>query len=208
MFYHNYLPNVSSLLHPLYQLLKKTRKWHWDKSCEDAYAKAKELIAKNVCLTHFEPGLPIILATYAGPRGIGAVLSHCTNSGEKAICFGSRSLTGAEQNYSQLDREGLAIVWAERKMKDYLFGQSFGLITDKPIAVILSPNKATPAMVAARLQIWASFLSNYNYIIESRSTEEHANADFCSRLPFEVESKTAHVSAIDASMKINWKHFP
>jgi hypothetical protein len=150
MYYHNHLPNVSSLLHPLYQLLKKNRKWHFDKSCEDAYAKVKELIANNVCLTHFEPAPRIILATDAGPRGIGAVLSHRTSSGEKLICFASRSLTEAEQNYSQLDREGLAIVWAVRKMNDYLFGRSFELITDnKPIAAILSPNKATPSMVAA-----------------------------------------------------------
>ena len=60
------------------------------------------------------------------------------------------------------------------------------MITDnKPIAAILAPDRATPPMVAARLQRWSSFLSGLEYKIECRSTKENANADFCSRLPLE-----------------------
>jgi len=93
------------------------------------------------------------LASDASPYGIGAVLSTSTPEGERPICFALRSLTKAEQNYSQLDREGLSIVWAVRKMSDYLYGLHFTLITDnRPIAMILASDKATPPMVTARLQ--------------------------------------------------------
>jgi hypothetical protein len=84
-------------------------------------------------------------------------------------------------------------------MSDYLYGRQFVLITDnKPIAAILAPDKATPPMVAARLQRWSSFLSSYEYKIEYRSTKDNANADFCSRLPLEqVKVNKVHVSLID-----------
>ena len=200
-YYHNHLPNVSAVLNPLNQLLKQNRKWCWDKSCDDAYAKVKELIAADTCLTHFDPDQTIVLATDAGPNGIGCVLSNRTRIGDRPICFASRSLTAAEQNYSQLDKEGLAIVWAVKKMSDYIYGRHFILVTDnRPMASILSPVKATPPMVAARLQRWASFLSGYDYEIECRTTSENANADFMSRLPVknQADNRALRVSSIDA----------
>jgi hypothetical protein len=199
-FYHNHLPNVSTILHPLHQLLQKNKKWNWDDKCNTAFNKVKQLIAADSCLIHFNPDLPIVLATDASPVGIGSVLSHRTPSGDRPICFASRSLSKAEQNYSQLDREGLSIVWAVKKMSDYLFGRQFTLITDnRPIAAILAPDKATPRMVAARLQRWSSFLSSYDYKIEYRNTKDNANADFLSRLPVDQRtvSSTNRVSSID-----------
>ena len=138
-------------------------------------------------------------------------MSHQTADGERPICFASRSLTKAEQNYSQLDREGLSIVWAVKKMSDYIYGRHFTLVTDnRPIAAILSPNKATPPMVAARLQRWASFLSGYDYTIEQCSTQKHANADFLSHFPLSSRPKSEKVpvSAIDGFFEEQFEALP
>ena len=199
MYYANHLPNVSTVMHPLYKLLKKNQKWVWDQKCDQAFKAVKEMIAADTCLVHFDPEKTITLAADASPYGLGAILSHRTETGEKPICFALRTLTQAEQNYSQLDREGLALVWAVKKMYDYIYGRKFILITDnKPIAAILSPTKATPPMVAARLQRWASILSGFEYELENRSTKENTNADFMSRFPVEQPRHSGRVSAIDA----------
>jgi len=173
------LPNVSTVLYPLNQLLNKSTKWKWTVACENAFTTVKQLIASDTCLTHFDPTSPLVLSTDASPYGIGAVLAHRTADGdERPICFASRTLTKAEQNYSQLDKDGLSIVWGVQKMSDYIYGRRFTIITDnRPIAAILSPDKATPPMVAARLQRWSSFLSGYDYAIEYRTTQKHGNAD-------------------------------
>jgi len=124
-YYHNHLPPISDVLHPLNELLKQNKKWCWDEACDQAFAKVKQLIAAETCLTHFDPKAPIVLAADVSPYGLGVVLSHRTASGERPICFASRSLTKAEQNYSQLDREGLSIVWGVKKMSRLHLRETF-----------------------------------------------------------------------------------
>jgi len=210
-YYRSHLPGISDILHPLNELLKQEKKWCWSLECDRAFKTVKQLIAADTCLTHFDATAPITLATDASGYGIGCVLSHRTSDGERPICFASRSLTKPEKNYSQLDREGLSIVWAVKKMSDYIYGRHFTLVTDnRPIAAILSPNKATPPMVAARLQRWSSFLSGYDYTIEQRSTHKHANADFLSRFPLPIRQKPKEVtvSAIDGFFEEQFEALP
>ena len=78
------------------------------------------------------------------------------------IAFASRTLTASEQNYSQLEKEALVLVFGVKKFHSYLFGRHFTLITNhKPLLSILSPKKAIPSLAAARLQHWAILMSAY-----------------------------------------------
>ena len=42
-YYHRFLPNLSSVLHTLNQLLDKDHTWEWSRECEDAFKEAKRL---------------------------------------------------------------------------------------------------------------------------------------------------------------------
>ncbi|GFX95184.1 retrovirus-related Pol polyprotein from transposon 17.6 [Trichonephila clavipes] len=49
----------------------------------------------------------------ASPVGIACVLSHIYPDGsERPIAFASRTLSGSEQKYSQIEKEVISIVWA------------------------------------------------------------------------------------------------
>ena len=136
-------------------------------------------------LTHYDPGRPLRLACDASPVGIGAFLSHITEDGsERPIALTSRTLTKAEVNYSQIDKEALALVWGVKKFHLYLFGRHFTLVTDhEPLTSIFSPKKGIPAITVARLQRYALFLAGFEYSIEYKNTTQHGNADGFSRLP-------------------------
>ncbi|XP_032879397.1 uncharacterized protein K02A2.6-like [Amblyraja radiata] len=188
-YYHKFLPNLSAILYPLNGLLKSGVKWNWSLECVKAFADSKALITSRKVLAHFDPAIPIKLACDASPYGIGAVLSHQFPGGhERPIAFASRSLSTAEKNYAQIDREALSLVWGVKKFNHYLYGQKFTLITDHQLLVsIFNPKKGVPLMTAQRLQRWALFLGAHRYDIQYRGTKLHGNADSLSRLDLCLE---------------------
>ena len=206
-YYGKFIPNLASLLHPLNTLLHRDCPWKWSEECETAFRQAKEKLISSSVLVHYDPSLPIRVAADASAYGVGAVLSHQVEGGERPIAFASRTLTATERNYAQVEKEALALIFAVKKFHLYLYGREFTLVTDhQPLTVILGPKKGVPPLAAARLQRWAILLSAYKYQIEFRSTKAHANADGLSRLPlresssegYATEPRIFNVSQIDA----------
>ena len=107
-YYARFVPNLCTLLHPLNGLLHKDIKWEWSKECDEAFRKAKEQLSSKSILTHYDPQLPVILACDASPYGVGAVISHICHIW--SFAFASRTLSKAEQNYAQIEREDLGII--------------------------------------------------------------------------------------------------
>ena len=76
---------------------------------EKAFQCSKELLTSSLLLVHFDPTLPVILACDDSKVDIGAVLAHrMPYGGERPIGYVLRSLTKAERNHSQLEKEGLS----------------------------------------------------------------------------------------------------
>ena len=120
-YYSKFLSNLSTRLAPLYKLLGKDVPWQWGASQERAFCSSKKLLTSSNLLIHFDPSLPLTLACDASAYGIGAVLAHRLPDGsEKPVGYISRTLTKAERNYSQLEKEGLACVFGVKKFYSYL----------------------------------------------------------------------------------------
>ena len=184
-YYRKHIPDMSTVLQPLNDLLVKNAKWKWDDKCKSSFRKICELLSSAEVLAHYDPNLNVELAVDASPFGLGCVISHrYENGSERPIAYASRSLTSAERNYSQIEREALAIIFGVARFHQYLYGRKFTLITDnKPLSLLIGPNNGIPVMAASRLQRWAIQLSGYQYDVKCKSSKDNANADGLSRLP-------------------------
>ena len=183
-YYSRYLPDLHSVIEPLNRLRSKSVPWQFNDAEKSAFDRLKTLISSDRVLTFYDPDLPLRLDTDASAVGLGAVLSHVINGVDRPIEFVSRTLKSAERNYSQIEREALAIVWSVRKFHRYLYARKFVLCTDhKPLEMIFDPYKALSEVASSRIQRWGMFLTSYRYTVEFRPTGKHANADMCSRFP-------------------------
>ena len=130
-FYNKFLPQSSTWLAPLHQLLKKNARWSWGRAQDRAFKKAKEALTSSHVLAHYNQDLPLILECDASPYGVGAVLSHEMEDGStKPIAFASRSLTPAEKRYAHLDKEALGIIFGVKRFHLYLAGRKFSIASD------------------------------------------------------------------------------
>lgn len=184
-FYSKFCVNMSDVLKPLYDLLKSNVTWNWDSKCDSAFIRIKKVLSSSPVLAHYDPSLQLILAVDSSPYGLGAVLLQRYGEGsERPICCASRTLNAAESNYSQLDKEALAIVFGVSRHHQYLYGRSFILRSDhRALSYIFGPNKGIPVTAASRIQRYAVKLAAYDFKIEFIRSDQNSFADALSRLP-------------------------
>ena len=184
-FYGKFLQNLSTVLAPLYRLLRKGVQWKWQSPEKEAFEAAKALLKSPKLLVHYDVDKEIILTCDASQYGLGAVLSHRTENGsERPIRYASRTLTSAERNYAQVDKEALAIIYGVKHFHQYLSGRKFLICSDhKPLMYLLGEHRGISPTASARVQRWALTLSGYQYEIVYKPGDQLANADGLSRLP-------------------------
>ena len=146
--------------------------------------KLKTALMSNLTLTHYNPNEQRYVASDTSNFGLGAVLLHEEEDGKlKPIHHASRTLLPAEMNYSQIEKEGLAIIFAIKKFHKYIYGREFVLQTDHhPLFTIFGSKKGIPTHTANHLQRWAMILLNYSFKMECLSSKEIAHVDGLSRL--------------------------
>ena len=196
-FYRRFIPRASTMLEPLNRLLQAKTPWVWGREQAYVFKKCKNTLINSGVLVHFDPKLPLVVVADSSSYGVGAVLCHIIDGVERPICFASRTLMSAERNYSQLEKEALAVVYALRKFHFYLWGQNhFTVVTDhKPLLGIFSSDKNIPPMSSGRIQRWSLLLQAYKFTLRHRSGTLLGTADALSRLPLNCNTDSTPVPA-------------
>jgi Reverse transcriptase (RNA-dependent DNA polymerase). len=177
--YRRFIKNFSRTARPLTQLLHKKAKWKWTEEEEIAFQTLKQHLITAPVLACPDFGRPFTLQTDASEYGLGAVLTQEIDHKERVIAYASRTLNNAEKNYSVTEKECLAIIWGIRKMRPYLEGYHFTVLTDhqalKWLQKIDSPT--------GRLARWALELQQFDFEIKYRKGSTNQVADALSRQP-------------------------
>jgi len=103
------------------------------------------------------------------------------------IAYASRTFTPAEQGYSQLEKEDLAVVFGVRKFHNFIYGQHFHRFW-QPATVLIVQSYFTNCIV--RIQRWVLTLSAYQYTIRHKAGRHLSNPDALSRLPRPVTTSS------------------
>jgi hypothetical protein len=110
----------------LQRLLKADAAFEWTVEHERALQAIQEELQSEKFLVIFDPSLPTQIATDASGTGLGAVLLQ----NGRPVSYAARSLTKAEQNYSIIEKELLAVVFALRRFHYYTLGRRIEILTD------------------------------------------------------------------------------
>ena len=150
----------------------------WGVAQQTAFQRLKDALIDTAVLRVADPTKPYILQTDASERGLGAVLSQVDAQGEEhPVAFTSRKLLPQEMNYSTIEKECLAIVWALKFFNTYLYGQAFTIEIDhQPLSWLHRMKNSN-----ARLTRWALAIQPYQFEIKHRRGQENGNADGLSR---------------------------
>ena len=172
-----YIPNYAEKSAILRELLKKDVPFLWHEDHEEVFQSLKSEISKGACLQYYKPSVHTVLEVDASSKGLGA----CLLQDGKPIAFASKSLSEAQSNYSNIERETLALVFGITRFHTYLFGSSFTVHTDhKPLEIICrKPLRSAPP----RLQRLLVKIQGYDFNVLYKPGSQMTVPDALSRLP-------------------------
>ncbi|KAK9687873.1 Reverse transcriptase (RNA-dependent DNA polymerase) [Popillia japonica] len=193
--YRRFIPNFASVIEPLTMLLRKGVKFEWTEAQRRSFDEIKERLVSAPVLSCPDFSLPFTIQTDASAFGLGAVLTQeHPEQGERVICYLSRSLSRQERNFSTTERECLAVLWSIDKLRPYVEGSHFKVITDHWSLRWLN-NLKNPT---GRLARWSLQLQQYSFDVVHRKGKDHAVPDMLSRSVLIVDSISVnHPQVID-----------
>ena len=177
-----FLPRLSEETEVLRKLTEKDAQWCWFPTHAQAVARIKEIIISAPVLAYYDVTKPVVIQCDASKSGLGAALLQ----EGRPVAFSSRVMSQTEQNYAQIEKELLVIVFACEKFDQYIFGRSDVVVESdhRPLETIFKkPILTSPK----RLQRMRLHLQNYNIQVAYKRGTTMFLADTLSRAYLEDE---------------------
>ena len=122
------------------RLTRKEVKFEWNDLCEKAFQELKKRLTSNPILIVPKRGQMYTVYCDASKDGLECVLMQ---SG-RVVAYGSWQLKNHEQSYPTHDMELVAIVFALKIWRHYLYGEQFEVFSDyKSLKYIFTQGDST-----------------------------------------------------------------
>lgn len=182
-YYRRFIKDFAKMVKPLTQLLRKDTSFEFTPEITRCFEKCKSLLTLDPILAYPDFTKDFILTTDASDFAVGAVLSQGQIGKDRPIAYASRTLNKTEENYCTTEKELLAIIWAVKHFRPYLYGRRFKLVTDHQ-PLIYSMTSANQKIIR-----WKLDLTEFDFEIIYKPGRENVVADALSRLkPTEINS--------------------
>ncbi|KAL4010597.1 hypothetical protein IC575_030098 [Cucumis melo] len=175
------IQKMPSRCQPFQRLMRKDAVFDWDQSCQNPFHSIKKYLLNPPVLSAPAIGKPLILYIATQETSLGALLAQENDKGKEcALYYLSRTLTGAELNYSLIEKMRLALFFTIDKHRHYMQAFTIHLVAKAdPVKYILSRQ-----VISERLAKWAIILQQYYIVyIPQKAVKGQALADFLADHP-------------------------
>lgn len=199
-YYRDFIPHFALHSEPLVALTRKNARFVWTTACQRAFDFLRTcLIKKPILLAVPDYDKPFRLYTDGSMSRIGAILAQENPQGKEHIVhILSKKLRLPKHPRDPHHFEAYAIYWAVKKLRPYLLGTTFTVVTDhKPLVQLMSTKEPT-----GRKAKWIAYLMEYDLTIEYRPGKHHANVDALTRGPRTDDEETVSESQPEAHRRV------
>lgn len=182
-YYRKFIKNFAEITNPLNKLTRKNVTFLWTDRCQHAFETLKHALTTPPVLDFpdFSDKNEFVIQTDASGTAVGAVLC---NKNMKPVAYASRPLNKAELNYPTIQKELVAIVWAVKYFRPYVYGKSFTIMTDhRPLIYLFSMKDPSSRLLKFRLA-----LEEYDFKILYVKGKDNSVADALSRISITSDS--------------------
>ena len=178
-YYRKFIDNFAKLTKPLTSCLKKNSVINPNNSeYIECFETCKTLLTNDPILQYPDFEKEFIVTTDASDVALGAVLSQNTNGSDLPVAYASRTLNDSERRLATIEKELLAILFALKTFRPYVYGRRFTLYTDhRPLQWLFGIKDCS-----SKLFRWRMKLADYDFVIKYKPGSTNHVADALSRI--------------------------
>ena len=157
-FYQRFIQNFAKVSTPLTTLLCKDKDFIINKEGKRTSVMLKQALIEAPIIQSLNWDLPFMNMCDALDYAMGAVLGQRLDKKPIAICHASKTLVEAQKNYTTIEKELLAVVYALEKFRTYILGNKIVIYIDHAaLKYLLSKKEAKPRLIR-----WVLLLQEFN----------------------------------------------
>lgn len=178
-YFRKFVPRYSEIARPLSDLLRADQEFVFQSTEKQSFETLKSILCEDPVLKLFDPFLETELHTDASINGLGGVLlqKHDDNNFHP-VFYISFKTSPQERRMTSFELEVLAIHKCLKKLRVYLLGIDFKIVTDCQ-AFQQTMNKKD---ICSKIARWAIVINEFDCVIEHRKGVSMKHVDALSRV--------------------------
>ncbi|GKU93606.1 hypothetical protein SLEP1_g7183 [Rubroshorea leprosula] len=113
---HRFIARSAERCLPFFKTLREPKHFQWIDECQQAFDELKQFLASAPLLSKPVEGESLYLYIGVAREAVSSVLLREENKNQKPICYVSKVLQGAEQNYPLAEKAAFALVYTARRL--------------------------------------------------------------------------------------------
>lgn len=187
-FFRRFIPRYANITLPLTRLLRKNEPFVWKGDQSGGFEKVKQELVRRPALKIYNPkAWRTELHTDASSVGLAGMLLQADKEFDdlQLVYAVSKTTSEAEAKYHSSRLELMAIAWAVRRLRPFLIGIHFTIVTDCQCLINISAWKTVNPQMAR----WVSELAEYSFDVKHRPGQRMQHVDALSRAPVVEKEK-------------------